>query len=313
MAKAPSHLEIIRRDRLAAVGLVILIFFALVAVFAPWIAPHDPTEVLTTSEGRVAFLHPPSREFLFGTTNLGRDVFSQVVLGTRVALIVGLLTAVLVTIVGTLAGLLAGYFGGWVDDVSMRAVDVAYALPFEPFIIALVGILRPSIWNVILGITLITWRSPARVVRAQVLSLVQRPYVKAARAAGAGHARILARHIAPNILPLAFLYVAITAGWAISAEASVSFLGFGDPRLISWGQILHTAFLTGSIRAAWWWAVPPGVCIMLVVLAIFFLSRAYEQIANPRWRAVTPVRVPTAGREPAVPARGAAVADLREP
>jgi peptide/nickel transport system permease protein len=307
-----THLAVIRRDRLASLGLVILCFFGLVALFAPWIAPHDPQEVLTTPQGRVAFLQPPSRDYWFGTTNLGRDVFSQVVLGTRVALLVGLLAALLVTTVGTAVGVLAGYYRGWVDDVLMRAVDVAYALPFEPFIIALVGILRPSIWNIILAITLIMWRSPARVIRAQVLSLVERPYVKAARAAGAGHLRILGRHITPNVLPLAFLYVAITAGWAITAEASISFLGFGDPRVVSWGQVLHTAFLTGSIRKAWWWVVPPGVCIMLLVLAIFFLSRAYEQLANPRLRTVAAVRTPLAPEATAVGALPA-VARLREP
>ncbi|MDQ7850265.1 MAG: ABC transporter permease [Armatimonadota bacterium] len=307
-----AHLTVIRRDRLASLGLFVLGFFALVALFAPWIAPHDPQEVLTTPQGRVAFLQPPSREYWFGTTNLGRDIFSQVVLGTRVALLVGLLAAILVTTVGTAVGVVAGYYRGWVDDVLMRAVDVAYALPFEPFIIALVGILRPSIWNIILAITLIMWRSPARIIRAQVLSLVERPYVKAARAAGAGHLRILGHHITPNILPLAFLYVAITAGWAITAEASISFLGFGDPRLVSWGQVLHTAFLTGSIRAAWWWVVPPGVCIMLLVLAIFFLSRAYEQLANPRLRTVAAVRAPLAPEATAV-ATAPAVARLREP
>ncbi len=307
-----THLTVIRRDRLASLGLIILCGFALVALFAPWIAPHDPQEVLTTPQGRVAFLQPPSRDYWFGTTNLGRDVFSQVVLGTRVALLVGLLAAILVTTVGTAVGVLAGYYRGWVDDVLMRAVDVAYALPFEPFIIALVGILRPSIWNIILAITLIMWRSPARVIRAQVLSLVERPYVKAARAAGAGHLRILGRHVTPNILPLAFLYVAITAGWAITAEASISFLGFGDPRMVSWGQVLHTAFLTGSIRAAWWWVVPPGVCIMLLVLAIFFLSRAYEQLANPRLRTVAAARAPLAP-EATVVGTAPAMARLREP
>ncbi|MDQ7849058.1 MAG: ABC transporter permease [Armatimonadota bacterium] len=307
-----THFTVIRRDGLAFVGLLILCWFGLVAFFAPWIAPHDPQEVLTTPEGRVAFLQPPSRAYWFGTTNLGRDVFSQVVLGTRVALLVGLLAAVLVTTVGTAVGVLAGYYRGWVDDVLMRAVDVAYALPFEPFVIALVGILRPSIWNIILAITLIMWRSPARVIRAQVLSLIERPYVKAARAAGAGHLRILGRHIVPNILPLAFLYVAITAGWAITAEASISFLGFGDPRMVSWGQVLHTAFLTGSIRVAWWWVVPPGVCILLLVLAIFFLSRAYEQLANPRLRTMAAARAPVAPE--ATAARTApAVAQLREP
>lgn len=286
MRTITRHLAVIRQDRLAAAGLGVLVFFALVGVFAPWLASHDPAEILELPDGRVAFLQPPSKQFWFGTTNLGRDIFSQMVMGTRVALTVGLLAAFLVTTVGTIVGLVAGYYGGWVDDVLMRTVDVAYALPFEPFIIVLVGVLGPSVWNVIFAITIIAWRSPARVVRAQVLSLVQRPYVKAARVAGAGNARILARHVAPNILPLSFLYVAITAGWAIAAEASVSFLGFGDPRVISWGQILHTAFLTGSIRVAWWWVVPPGVAIMMVVLALYFLSRAYEKIANPRLRDV---------------------------
>lgn len=275
---------VIRQDHLATIGLALLVFFCLVALFAPWIAPHDPTELLQTPDGRVAFLHPPSREFWFGTTNLGRDIFSQIVLGTRVALVVGVLAAILVTLIGTVVGLLAGYHGGWVDDLLMRTVDVAYALPFEPFIIVLVGILRPSIWNVILAITLIMWRSPARVIRAQVLSVAQRPYVKAARVAGAGDGRILVTHIAPSIVPLALLYVSITSGWAIIAEASISFLGFGDPRVVSWGQVLHTAFLTGSIREAWWWVVPPGLCIMLFVLAVFFLGRAFEDNANPRLR-----------------------------
>lgn len=275
---------VIRQDRLATIGFAILIFFFLVALFAPWIAPHDPMELLQTPDGRVAFLHPPSRMFWFGTTNLGRDIFSQIVLGSRVALLVGVLAAISVTLIGTVVGLLAGYHGGWVDDLLMRTVDVAYALPFEPFIIVLVGILRPSIWNVILAITLIMWRSPARVIRAQVLSVAQRPYVKAARVAGAGDGRILVTHIAPSIVPLALLYVSITSGWAIIAEASISFLGFGDPRVVSWGQVLHTAFLTGSIREAWWWVVPPGLCIMLFVLAVFFLGRAFEDGANPKLR-----------------------------
>ena len=192
--------------------------------------------------------------------------------------------ALLVTVIGTLIGLFAGYFRGWVDDLLMRLVDLAYSIPFEPFAIVMVGLLRPSIWTVIIAISLLTWRAPARVIRAQVLSVTQRPFIKAARVAGASPLRIIFAHIAPNILPLTFVYMTIEFGIAIVAEASVSFLGFGDPHVESWGKTLHLAFLTGAIRKAWWWAIPPGLCITLIVLSVFFISRAWEEVINPRLR-----------------------------
>lgn len=277
-----EQVQIIRADRLAVVGATILAVFVVVAVLAPVIAPYDPMQMCRDENGRVLYLAPPSKEHWFGTTNLGRDVFSQVVLGTRIALLVGFLAALLVTLVGVTIGVCAGYYGGLTDSLLMRLVDVAYTIPFEPFVIILVNILRPNIWNLILAMIIVMWRAPARTVRAQVMSINARPYIKAARVAGASDFRIMVHHILPNIMPLVFLYVAVTVGWAIMAEAGVSFLGFGDPRVTSWGQILQLAFLTGAMRQAWWWTVPPGICITLVVLAVFFVSRAYEKVANPR-------------------------------
>lgn len=279
---ASEQVAIVKGDRLAVIGAAILSVFVLVAIFAPFIAPYDPMEMGRDEKGRVLYLSPPSAEHLFGTTNLGRDIFSQVVLGTRIALLVGFLAALLVTVVGVTVGLCAGYYGGRIDALLMRVVDVAYTVPFEPFVIILVNILRPNVWNLILAMILVMWRSPARTIRAQVMSISQRPYIKAARVAGASDFRIIFCHIAPNIMPLMFLYVALTVGWAIMAEAGVSFLGFGDPRITSWGQILQLAFLTGAVRQAWWWTVPPGLCITLVVLSVYFISRAYEKVANPR-------------------------------
>ena len=272
-------------DKLAFAGTVILSLLVCVAALAPALAPFDPLETTQNERGGVARLEPPSRSHLLGTNNLGRDILSQVIVGTRVALIVGFLAALLVTLVGTTVALLAGYYRGMVDDVLMRLVDVAYAIPLEPLALVVLSFLRPSVWNIIMVIAVLAWRDPARVIRAQVLSLVERPFVKAARVAGAGDLRIMFVHIAPNILPLSHVYVAIAFGWAVIAETSISFLGFGDPRTISWGQMLHQAFLTGAIRRAWWWAVSPGACIMLTVLSVFFIGRAYETVLNPRLRA----------------------------
>lgn len=269
-------------DRLALFGSIVILVFITMAVFAPVIAPYDPNEIIADPEtGLTLKFEPPSTKFLFGTNNLARDIFSQVVYGSRVALLVGLLSALSVTIVGANVGLLSGYYGGRVDNLLMRIVDITYSIPFEPFAILLVGLMGPSILNLVLAMTLIMWRGPARVIRSQVLSLSQRPFVKAARVAGATNRRIIYAHIAPNILPVVLLYVPITVGWAIIAEASISFLGFGPPQITSWGGILQTAFTSGAMRQAWWWMMAPGTAIVLVVVSIFFINRALEPIANP--------------------------------
>jgi peptide/nickel transport system permease protein len=271
-------------DGLALAGALVLAVLIVVAAIGPAIAPYAPLESTTGADGRLAYLEPPSAQHWLGTTTLGRDVLSQVLAGTRVALVIGFVASLLVTAVGTTLALVAGYYRGIVDDVLMRLVDVAYSIPLEPLAIVVLSFLGPSMWNIVLVVAVLAWRDPARVIRAQVLSLVERPFVKAARVAGASDARIIFVHLAPNILPLSHAYVAVAFGWAVVAEAGISFLGFGDPSTISWGQILQQAFLSGAIRRAWWWTVPPGACIMLTVLSVFFIGRAYEPLLNPRLR-----------------------------
>jgi peptide/nickel transport system permease protein len=273
------------RDPFAFVGVLIYLLFVVVALGADQLAPVDPMEILFTAAGKVAANMPPGPEYLLGTTNLGRDIYAQLVHGTRSALAVGLSAAVIVSTVGTVIGLVAGYFGGRVDSYLMRFADMALSLPFLPFVIVLIGFLGASTANVVLAVVLLLWPNSARVIRSQVLSLRERAYVEAARVTGASSWRILFVHIAPNILPLSFVYAAIAIGWAIITEASVSFLGFGDPDNVSWGMMLQDAFTSQALsRGQYAWFVPPGVCIILVVVAGFFISRGYEEVFMPRLR-----------------------------
>lgn len=273
-----------QRDPLGVVGVVMLAGFVLLALFGEVIAPYSGEEEVYLPDGRLARLQPPSRAYPLGTTVYAKDVLSQTILGTRVAILVGVLSAVATVFVGFNVGLISGYYGGWVDDLFMRIVDITYGIPFIPFAIILVSLLRPSVWNIILTISLLFWRTTARIIRAQVLTLKERPFVTSARASGAGLLRIMYLHVAPNVLPLALLYVALGVGNGVLTEAGLAFLGFGDPRLVSWGGMLNVAFQTGSIRLAWWWVVPPGVGIALFVISTFLVGRAYEEIVNPRLR-----------------------------
>src|SRR5262249_28990834 len=176
--------EMLRRDRFALTGVIIYAVIAFVAIFAPVLAPHDPHEVME-KDGIWLTNEKPSREFLLGTTNIGRDIFSQLIYGARPALLVGFTAAFFVVFIGTLVGLIAGYFGGWTDSVLMRITDVAFGIPFLPFVIVLVAFLRPSIWNIVLSMAILLWCDTARVIRSQVLTLRQRSYVQAAKVAGA--------------------------------------------------------------------------------------------------------------------------------
>lgn len=271
-------------DPLAVAGLAIYAVFLLVALFADLLATHDPTEILFTATYDLASDRRPGEDgFILGTTSLGRDIFSQLVLGSRSALLVGVTAAVVVAGIGTLVGLVAGYFGGIVDIVLMRLADVAFGIPFLPFLIVLAAFLEPSIWNVVLAMALLLWRDTGRVIRSQVLTLRTRAYVEAARVSGSSDLKIVFRHIAPNILPLSFLYGSIAIGWAILTEAAISFLGFGDPETISWGYMLQDAYGSQALSSrAFHWFVPPGVCIILVVVAGFFITRGYEEILFPK-------------------------------
>jgi peptide/nickel transport system permease protein len=279
-----TNAEVFQRDRLALIGLLIFVFFLLVALFAPLIAPYNPIEVIQ-EDGMWLSNEKPSQRFPLGTTNLGRDIFSQLVHGSRSALLVGFSAALGVSVIGTIVGLVAGYYGGWVDAVLMRLADVAFGIPFLPFIIVLTAFLDPSLWNVVLAMALLLWRDSSRVIRSQVLVIKEQAFVSAAKVSGASHLRIIFVYIAPSILPLSFLYGSLAIGWAILTEASVSFLGFGDPDVISWGFMLQDAFVSQALsRGAYYWFVPPGICIMLTVMAGFFIGRGYEEVLFPRLR-----------------------------
>lgn len=271
-------------DPFAVAGLAIYAVFVLTAIFADQIAPYDPTEILYTEEFDLAAdLRPGEQGYVLGTTSLGRDIFSQIVHGSRSALLIGVTAALMVALIGSIVGLVSGYFGGWIDALLMRLADIAFGIPFLPFVIVLAAFLEPSIWNVVFAMALVLWRDTGRVIRSQVLTLRSRGYVEAARVAGSSNLRIIMRHIAPNILPLSFLYGSIAIGWAILTEASISFLGFGDPSQISWGYMLQDAFASQALaKQAYYWFVPPGICIILVVSAGFFITRGYENILFPK-------------------------------
>jgi peptide/nickel transport system permease protein len=277
-------LEMLRRDRFARTGVIIYIVIALVGIFAPLIAPHDPHAVME-EDGIWLTNEEPSREFPLGTTNIGRDIFSQLIYGARPALLVGFSAAFFVVFIGTVVGLVAGYFGGWVDTTLMRITDVAFGIPFLPFVIVLVAFLRPNVWNIVLAMAILLWCDTARVIRSQVLTIRQRAYVQAAHIAGAGSWRTIFVYIAPNILSLSLLYGTLAVGWAILTEAAVSFLGLGDPKVVSWGFMLQDAYVSQALaRGAYYWFVPPGICIMLTVMAGFFIGRGTEELLFPRLR-----------------------------
>jgi peptide/nickel transport system permease protein len=276
--------RLLLRDKLGLIGITLLLLFVGIAIFAPQIITYDPTQQHYSEDSTLKRMEPPSKEHLFGTTRLGRDVFSQVIAGTRVALFVGFTCAVMVTVIGTVIALVAGYFGGWIDDLLMRMTDIVYGIPFLPFAMIMVAVLGPSIWNIIIAIVLISWRTTTRVIRSEVLTLKQRTFIQAAKLSGASPIRIIFRHIAPNIMPLALVFGSLAMGWAIVTEASISFLGYGDPLLISWGKILFDAYIAQAITDAWWWVVPPGLAITLLVMSGFFVSRSLEEVLNPRLR-----------------------------
>lgn len=279
-----DSLRLLIRDRFVLVSILIVAIFVIVAAFAPYIAPHGPFEAQLLENGRLRRLDPPSREYWLGTTAFGHDVFSQLIYGSRVALMVGLVAAFAVGIISTLVGVIAGYFGGRLDDVLMRITDVALSIPTLPFAIVAVGLLGPSVRNIILVIILLFWRNGARIIRSTVLTERERVYVKWARAAGASHLHVIFKHILPNILRVVFLWITMSVAFSVLTEASLSFIGLGDPMVVSWGQMLNTAFASGYLRHAWWWVVPPSLALIVLISSLYLIGRGYEELTNPRLR-----------------------------
>ena len=220
---------------------------------------------------------------LLGTDWFGRDIFTQLVYGARMSLIVGLLTALFSVVVGLVVGLLSGYLGGWVDEVLMRFTDMLLVLPYLPFVLVVIAVIGPSIWNLILIMAILGWMGFGRVIRAQVLSLKERPFVEAARAVGAGTWHIILRHILPNVMSFVYVALALSVPSAIVTEAALSWLGLGDPFIMTWGRMLHDVQYYAAYED-WWWVIPPGLCIALLALAFVLIGYSIDEILNPRLR-----------------------------
>ncbi len=275
--------RIYRKNKMGMAGLIILVVFVLVAVFAPLISAEeglDPTCACTGEPNQA-----PSLEFPFGTDDLGRSVFTLTVWGSRISLLVGLFATLISIVIGSVVGIVAGYYGRWTESVLMRFTDWFLVIPFLPLAIVLASILGRSLVIIILVIGITSWPSTARIVRSQVLSVKTRPYVERSRALGASNWHLATRHILPNVGPIIFANTVLLVAIAILSETTLSFLGLGDPLSISWGTILESAFSAGAATAGyWWWLVPPGLGIVLVVLAFTMCGYALDEILNPRLR-----------------------------
>jgi peptide/nickel transport system permease protein len=275
--------RIYRRNKMGMVGLAMLLFFVLVAVFAPLITNPNGLNPTCTCTGRP--FQPPSLHFPFGTDDLGRSVLTLTIFGARVSLLVGFLATLLSIVIGSVVGIVAGYFGRWTDAALMRITDWFLVIPFLPLAIVLASLLGRSLLIIVFVIGITSWPSTARIVRAQVLSVKTRPYVERARALGAGNWHLATRHILPNVGPIIFANTVLLVAIAILSEATLSFLGLGDPLNTSWGTILESAFSSGAAGSGdWWWLVPPGIAIVLVVLAFTMCGYALDEILNPRLR-----------------------------
>lgn len=221
---------------------------------------------------------------LLGTDYEGRSLFSQLIYGTRISLYIGLLSAILSVGIGLALGLASGYLGRAADEIIMRFTDMLLVLPSLPLLIILIAVLGAKIETLIILIGLLGWMGFARLVRSQVLSLKERPFIEAAKAVGAGKTHIISRHILPNVMSLVYVSLATSVPAAIVAEAALSWLGFYDPLRISWGRMLYSfQFEAGAVRN-WWWVVPPGLCIAAMAVSFILLGYALDEILNPRLR-----------------------------
>ncbi|GGN09329.1 ABC transporter permease [Halarchaeum nitratireducens] len=273
-----SSLRLYLSDRLTVVFLAGFVLVLLAAVFGPMIAPYPPDKVFITSSGEILKLAHPSGEHLLGTTARGQDVFSRLLIGARPTLFTGLLGGFLVVLIGVTIGVSAGYYGGRVDDVLMRLTDFVFGIPLIPTAIVLAAYFGVGTWSTILVIGCLLWRNNARVFRSQVLQIREREHVRAAQMLGASDRYVITRHILPNLGGMIVLFFALGTGLTIIISASLSFLGFADLSLPSWGLMLRNAYNSGYMASAWWWSLTSGFAISLTVLCIFMLGRGYERV-----------------------------------
>jgi peptide/nickel transport system permease protein len=266
----------LQRNRLAMSGLVLVAGMFVVSLAAPWLAPYDPNFIDLQQ-----VLMAPSMQHWLGTDTLGRDVLSRIIFGSQVSLKVGFVAVGLATLIGLLVGALAGYYGGWVDNLLMRLVDLMLCFPAFFLILAVIAVLEPSIWNIMVVIGLTSWMGVARLVRAEFLSLREREFVVAARALGAGDMRLIWRHMLPNALAPVMVSATLGVAGAILTESALSFLGLGvQPPTPSWGNILTMG--KDNIEIAWWLSVFPGLAILITVMSYNLLGEGIREAIDPR-------------------------------
>lgn len=276
----PSWARTILRSRKATTGMVIASLFILMALFANQLAPYNPARYVGKPN------QPPSAKHWFGTSAQGHDIFSRIVIGSRMSLGVGIAAGILMTLVGLVIGMSAGYFGGWIDDLFSLITNIFLVLPGIPLLAILAAFLKPGPVSVIFVLTLTSWAWPARVFRAMTLSLREKDFVAAALVSGENQFTIIFREILPNMLSLAVAAClgAITA--AVSADAGLAFLGLENVSTVSWGMVLYWAQNGGSLlRGAWWNFVPAGLCLALFAFSLVLINYGLDEITNPRLRA----------------------------
>ena len=278
--KTKKFFEEVWANKMARIGLVIIILFVIMAVVGPVLMPFKTTDIAASRE---EVFNAPSVKHILGTDNQGRDVLAYLVNGARSSLVVGLLATLISMFLGTIIGIVSGYMGGWVDNLLMRITDFFLVLPWLPFCMVLAAILGNSMWNIILVIGLTGWSSTARVIRAQTLSVKEQQYVERTISIGARKGYIMLKHILPNVFPLVFSEAILIVSSSILTETSLAFLGLGDPTNPSWGTMLNDAYSTGAMTVgAWWYFITPGLCVILVALGFTLMGYAFDEILNPK-------------------------------
>jgi peptide/nickel transport system permease protein len=279
-ARRPGSIRhVALREPTAIAGLAIIAFFVLIALLEPILVTGDPKEKVGPIFG------PPSASYPLGLDGGGANMVELLIAGTRVSLLVGFCAALVSAFIGGTVGVLAGFYGGKTDVVLMRTTDYFLVIPDIPLMIVAAALFGRSLTNIIIIIGVIYWTTTARLIRAQVLSVRERVYVKRARALGAGNGRLIFKHILPQVAPLLVANTVLLVAYAIFAETFISFLGLGDPSVISWGRLIENAFNDDAIlNNAWWAIIPPGLCVTLVVLGATLFGQSLEDALNPRLR-----------------------------
>ncbi len=292
VAATTRMLRAIGRRPIGAAGLITIGIVVIMALLGPLLAPQEP--LASSSFDYVHRMEGPSSAHWLGTDESGRDLLSQFLIGARVSLIVGVVAGLVSAVIGAVVGICAGYFGGWVDRLLTFLDDWFLVIPFVPFAVLMAALLQDDArqipggkTGIIVAVLAVTgWAGTTRIVRAQVLSLRERPFVERARSQGASHIWIMRRHILPNVMPIVWANTVLIIALSVLGEAGLSYFGLGDPDSFSWGTLLYNGFQAGAInQGAWWYVVPPGAAITLFVLAFFAVGHVIEDAADPRARA----------------------------